>query len=111
MPEYFDTLGVALRRGRFFNSADRFGQTKVTIINETMARRLWPNEDPIGKRIGYKDGNHDWREVVGVVADVTYPSFAASPVDTTCRPTTHPQNVSGLSASFFGPQSAGCRRS
>ena len=97
MPEYFDTLGVALRRGRVFTSADRFGQTKVTIINETMARRLWPNEDPIGKRIGYKDGNHDWREVVGVVADVTYPSFAStSPVDTDMQ-TYQPiaQNVSG----------------
>jgi putative ABC transport system permease protein len=83
MPEYFDTLGITLRRGRFFTSSDRFGQTKVTIVNETMARRLWPNQDPIGKRIGFKAENPDWREVVGVVADVTYPSFAStSPVDT-----------------------------
>jgi predicted permease len=84
MPDYFDTLGIALRRGRFFTSADRFAQTRVTIVNETMARTLWPNEDPIGKRIGIEDDNNpDWREVVGVVADVTYPSFAStSPVDT-----------------------------
>jgi predicted permease len=84
MPDYFDALGITLRRGRVFTSADRFGQTRVTIVNETMARRLWPNEDPIGKRIGPDDENNpDWREVVGVVADVTYPSFAStSPVDT-----------------------------
>ena len=52
--DYFDTLGIALRRGRFFTSADGSGKTPVMIINETMARRMWPNEDPIGKRIGFR---------------------------------------------------------
>ena len=83
VPEYFDTLGIALRRGRFFTPDDRFGQKRVMIVNETMARTLWPNQDPIGKRIGFRDDNPDWREVVGVVADVTFPSFAStSPLDT-----------------------------
>jgi ABC-type antimicrobial peptide transport system permease subunit len=48
------------------------------VINETMARTLWPKEDPIGKRIGFRGPNANWREVVGVVGDVTFPSFSAS---------------------------------
>jgi len=48
------------------------------VINETMAHTLFPNQDPIGKRIGFRGANPNWREVVGVVGDVTFPSFAAS---------------------------------
>ena len=48
------------------------------VINETMARTLWPNDDPIGKRIGFRGPNPNWREVVGVVGDVTFPSFGSS---------------------------------
>ena len=82
-PQYFDTLGIPLRRGRLFTADDRFGRTPVMVINETMARTLWPNEDPIGKRIGFRGPNPNWREVVGVVGDVTFPSFGvSSSVDT-----------------------------
>jgi putative ABC transport system permease protein len=77
-PEYFTTLGITLRRGRLFTSDDRDGRTPVMIVNDTMARRLWPNEDPIGKRIGFNGPNPNWREVVGVVGDVTFPSFVSS---------------------------------
>jgi predicted permease len=77
-PQYFDTLGIPLRRGRPFTPEDRAGRTPVMVINETMARVLWPNEDPIGKRIGFRGPNPNWREIVGVVGDVTFPSFAAS---------------------------------
>ena len=48
------------------------------VINEAMARALWPGEDPIGKRIGNRGPNPNWREVVGVVGDITFPSFGAS---------------------------------
>ena len=83
-PQYFDTLGIPLRRGRAFTADDRFGRTPVMVINETMARTLFPNEDPIGKRVGFRGPNPNWREVVGVVGDVTFPSFAASlSIDTT----------------------------
>jgi putative ABC transport system permease protein len=83
-PQYFDTLGIPLRRGRMFTADDRAGRTAVMIINETMARTLFPDADPIGKRIGFRGPNPNWREVVGVVGDVTFPSFAASSgVDTT----------------------------
>jgi ABC-type antimicrobial peptide transport system permease subunit len=53
------------------------------IVNEAMARALWPNQDPLGKRIGFQGPNPNWRVVVGVVGDVTFPSFgSASSVDT-----------------------------
>jgi putative ABC transport system permease protein len=73
-PAYFDTLRIPLRRGRPFTADDRFGRTPVIIVNETTARTLWPDEDPIGKRIGFQGPNANWREVVGVVGDVTFPS-------------------------------------
>ena len=77
-PQYFDTLGIPLRRGRQFSADDVFGRTPVMIVNETMARALWPGEDPLGKRIGFQGPNPNWREVVGVVGDVTFPSFGVS---------------------------------
>jgi putative ABC transport system permease protein len=72
-PEYFQTLGIPLIKGRTFTDRDRDGQPPVVVINETAARRLWPGEDPIGKRIRLTDiygGNG--AEVVGVVGDVRY---------------------------------------
>jgi len=77
-PQYFDTLGIPLRRGRRFTADDRFGHTPVMIVNEAMARALWPKEDPIGKRVGFPGPNANWREVVGVAGDVTFPSFGVS---------------------------------
>jgi putative ABC transport system permease protein len=47
---YFETMGIRLLRGRPFNSADTPASTPVVIINETLARRIWPNENPLGKR-------------------------------------------------------------
>jgi predicted permease len=82
-PDYFATLQIPLRRGRLFTADDRFGGTPVMVINESMARALWPGQDPIGKRIGNRGPNPNWREVVGVVGDITFPSFgASSSVDT-----------------------------
>jgi predicted permease len=77
-PEYFATLQIPLRRGRLFTPDDRFGRTPVMVINESMARAVWPGQDPIGKRVGSRGSNRNWREVVGVVGDITFPSFAAS---------------------------------
>jgi putative ABC transport system permease protein len=65
-------MGIPLLRGRFFNETDRPGSPLVAIINETLARRYWPNEDPIGKHLKGFDprGQHDdWLTVVGVVGD------------------------------------------
>jgi putative ABC transport system permease protein len=69
-PNYYDVMGIPLRRGRVFTEHDRADQPGVTVINETMARRTWPNEDPIGKRIiVYVAGREIPMTVVGVVAD------------------------------------------
>src|SRR5262245_55487160 len=65
---YFRTMGIRLLRGREFDERDREGAPPVVIINETMARRYWPNEDPIGARINLGEGNR--AEIVGVVNDV-----------------------------------------
>jgi putative ABC transport system permease protein len=75
---YFDTLSVRMLRGRSFTDDDGFKKTGVAIINESMARRLWPNQDPIGKRIGYPGDQPEWRIVVGVVGDVSFPAFAST---------------------------------
>jgi predicted permease len=71
-PEYFETMGMQLRRGRSFSDSDTPESAPVTVINEALARRIWPNDDPIGKRIkpDLPEGDEPWREVIGVVNDV-----------------------------------------
>jgi putative ABC transport system permease protein len=68
-PDYFSTMGIPLRRGRPFTDRDDESAPAVAIINESAARRYWPNEDPIGQRISLGDPPA-WREIVGIVADV-----------------------------------------
>jgi putative ABC transport system permease protein len=69
---YFETMGIRLLRGRWFGAADTPESAPVAVINETLARRIWPNEDPIGKRVkqGFPEYNGLWREVIGVVSDI-----------------------------------------
>jgi len=69
-PDYFRTLGVAVVRGREFTKSDSLASTQVAVVNETLARRLWPGEDPIGREITIDFVNDPPRQVVGVVADV-----------------------------------------
>jgi putative ABC transport system permease protein len=79
-PGYFHTAGIPLRRGREFTTQDRHGAPDVIVISESMARRYWPVEDPIGKRIicasrqfrGRGLGAQIPREIVGVVGDVRH---------------------------------------
>jgi putative ABC transport system permease protein len=70
-PDYFRTMGMRLIAGREFNERDNENSPKVVIISEATARRHFPNEDPVGKRIG--NGRPDgWIEIVGVTADVKH---------------------------------------
>ncbi len=75
-PSYLSTARVPLKAGRDFTPQDRRDRTLVTIVNETLARTIWPGENPIGKRFACCEagpkGRMDpaWHEVVGVVADV-----------------------------------------
>jgi len=66
-PDYFATVGVPVLRGREFRSADRAGTPGVAVVNETLARRFWPGQDPVGKSLSYA-GESDVR-VVGLVKD------------------------------------------
>jgi putative ABC transport system permease protein len=70
-PRYFEALRIPLKAGRDFTTADRNGAGKVAIINETAARMLWKDKDPLGRRFkfGARDTS-DWTTVVGVVGDV-----------------------------------------
>src|SRR5215469_12231415 len=70
-PDYFKTLGIPLREGRLFTAgdSDEFKAPNVLLINEAAKRQLWPNEDPLGKRISADGGQH-WAQIVGVVGDV-----------------------------------------
>jgi predicted permease len=80
--DYFSTLKMPLARGHMWTASDDARAEAVTVINETMARQLWPNEDPIGKRVRDRSfvdrrpqwilnapGRDGWFEVVGVVRD------------------------------------------
>jgi putative ABC transport system permease protein len=69
---YFEAMGIRLLRGRWFNSADAATSAPVAVINEALAHRIWPGEDPIGKRLrqGLPESGSPWLEVIGVVADV-----------------------------------------
>ncbi|HEY9227182.1 MAG TPA: ABC transporter permease, partial [Gemmatimonadaceae bacterium] len=72
-PGYFDAMGIQVRRGRAFTTADSRGAAPVVIISDATARKFWPDADPIGAHIKL-GGSADsvWREVIGVVADVRH---------------------------------------
>jgi putative ABC transport system permease protein len=71
-PDYFKTIGIALRQGRSFTEGDNAQSMPVAIINETMAREYWPGENAVGKRFRIGDSNDGlpWMAVVGIAADV-----------------------------------------
>ena len=72
-PGYFSAMGIPLLAGRFFNDGDKDGTKNIFIINQTMAKHYWPNEDPTGRRLSFEDApkkDSDWITVVGVVGDV-----------------------------------------
>ena len=68
---YFDAIGTRLIKGRTFTERDDKDAPSVFVINQTMARRFWPNEDPVAKRIRY-NSKDPFGEIVGVVEDVKY---------------------------------------
>ncbi len=77
-PGYLEALGIRLLRGRDFSSADRAEMPKSMLISEAMARRYWPDEDPLGKRVRIGDiENGPVATIVGVVSDARYQSLEA----------------------------------
>jgi putative ABC transport system permease protein len=73
-PDYFDAMGIEVMNGRPFNDHDRQGSLMVCLVDETFARRFWPNEDPLGRRVklGGSQSTAPWLTIVGVVAHVKH---------------------------------------
>ena len=70
--DYFQTMGIPLVKGRYFDARDSSEAPGVAIVSEKLAQKYWPGEDPVGKRITFEGGQQQprWREVVGVVGHV-----------------------------------------
>jgi predicted permease len=80
-PEFFQVLKTPVIRGRTFTEADDSKGQPVVIINETLARRYWRGEDPVGKRVKFGQGqafNRPWMAIVGVVGDIKSDGFDAA---------------------------------
>jgi predicted permease len=76
-PGYFDAIGTPIIQGRGFTAADHFSAPTVTIVDESLARRYWPDENPIGKRIrhGGDPARNRWMTIVGVVPNIKHSSL------------------------------------
>src|SRR6266550_8098648 len=71
-PDYFETLGIPVRRGRVFTDADREGAPPVVVLSESAARHYWGSDDPIGTRLRMGENFERTATVVGVVPDTRY---------------------------------------
>jgi len=79
--DYFETMNTPLVAGRGFTGRDNENAPRVVIVNETMARRYWPNQNPIGKRLRFGGARNPWMEVVGVAQDGKYITLGEPPTD------------------------------
>ncbi|HEX5887065.1 MAG TPA: ABC transporter permease [Pyrinomonadaceae bacterium] len=97
-PAYFDTMSIPLLAGRQFTDQDTDTTPNAVVISETMARRYWPGEEAIGKRIvfGRARSEADWIQVIGIVKDVRQFELNAEP-----RPQLY---MSYRQAGFFAPE-------
>ena len=77
--DYFRTAGIPLKRGRAFSTSDRASSPPVVIVNESLARLLWPDRDPVGTRLSFVGAAGPWLEIVGVVGDTRSNSADAAP--------------------------------
>jgi putative ABC transport system permease protein len=81
--EYFKTMGISLVSGRGFTEADRENAPRVVVVNETLARRFFPGEDParsaLGRRVSFAGDSGPWMEIVGVAADGKYWTIGEAP--------------------------------
>ena len=82
-PDYFKTFGLHVLHGRPFNDGDRKGSEPVAIVSEGTARRYWPNQDPIGKRLYMGSKLDEIFTVVGVVPDTRYRDLREAPASET----------------------------
>ncbi|HWK11023.1 MAG TPA: ABC transporter permease [Vicinamibacterales bacterium] len=77
--DYFSTMGIPVLRGRAFTAQDGPSAPPVCIINETMARQIFPGEDPLGKRIKFGTTDGPWSTIVGVIGDIRHSALDRTP--------------------------------
>jgi putative ABC transport system permease protein len=78
-PAYFDTLRIPVHQGRTFADADDEKAPNVAIVNQTMAKKFWPDQNPLGKRFSTKKASGTFIEIVGVVQDGKYKGVVEDP--------------------------------
>ncbi|MGH9940284.1 MAG: ABC transporter permease, partial [Blastocatellia bacterium] len=78
---YFETMNTPIVQGRAFTERDNENAPRVVVINETMARRYWPDQNPIGKRLRLGGEQNPWLEVAGVARDGKYITLGEPPTD------------------------------
>jgi putative ABC transport system permease protein len=89
-PGYFRAVGIPLRQGRYFTERDSASAFGVVIVSQSVAHRLWPGQDPIGKRISMEDHPkpEDWLTIVGVVDDIRQSDLKVKPSASVYQPYT-----------------------
>ncbi len=119
-PDYFRTMGIPLLQGRGFLDADTAGTTPVAIVSQEVARRWWPNGNPLGSRIivgryedkEFPDVKEPPREVIGIVGDVRQYEYLAVPAPPTVYvPAAQVFHVSDSTAWVIRAKSVGSRES
>jgi predicted permease len=87
-PDYFRVMGIRFLKGRGFTDEDNSSGPGVAIVSQSVARTLWPGEDPIGKRLTMEDEPRpqDWLTIVGIVDDVRQQSLADQPLPAIYQP-------------------------
>jgi putative ABC transport system permease protein len=106
---FFETFGMRLLSGRFFDTSDTASAPKRIVVSESLARRLWPGENPIGKLLkqGWPEGDEPWREVVGVVGDVKFEGVAeATPLQVYIPMDQAPSDAPAVVVRTAGPAAA-----
>jgi predicted permease len=105
--DYFDTLNVPITQGRGFQKTDRAESRLVCIVNELFARKYYPNQSPIGKRLRLKGDKEEVLEIVGVARQSKYFFLVEPPVDYLYRPLSqNPQQAMTILIETAGPSSA-----
>jgi len=104
-PDFFAAMRLPIQRGRAFTTADRESAAPTVIVSESMARKYWPGEDPIGRRLRLKDGA--WITVVGVCGDIIQDWFDRRFAPTMYRPIDQqPTNYFGIAVRTSGDPEA-----
>jgi len=104
---YFDTLNVPIVQGRAFQETDRADSRPVAIVNQRFARKYYPNQNPIGKRLRLKGGKDEMLEIVGVARQSKYFGLIEPPMEYLYRPLSqNPQQALTIMVETAGPSSA-----